>query len=64
MIVKSVSLPLTPETAFDLFTTDIGLWWPEGRRHTGDPASEIFLLESGRFFERARATGAKSSSAG
>ena len=54
MIVKSVALPLAPEAAFDLFTADIGLWWPEGRRHTGDPASEIFLLASGRFFERAR----------
>lgn len=54
MMVKSVVLPLAPDAAFDLFTANIGLWWPEGRRHSGDPASDIFLLEGGRFFERAR----------
>lgn len=54
MMVKSVTLPLAPVAAFELFTQKISAWWPEDRRHTQDPASEIFLLESGRFFERAR----------
>jgi hypothetical protein len=54
MMVKSVVLPLAPAAAFDLFTRKIGAWWPANRRHTKDPASEIFLLESGRFYERAR----------
>ena len=54
MIVKSVVLPLGPGAAFDLFTSEISAWWPTDRRHTGDPASEIFLLESGRFYERAK----------
>jgi len=54
MMVKSVRLPLPPAAAFDLFTLRIGEWWPPGRRHTRDPASEIFLLATGRFFERAR----------
>jgi hypothetical protein len=54
MMVKSVLLPLAPVAAFQLFTQKIGEWWPPDRRHTEDPASEIFLLESGRFFERAR----------
>jgi hypothetical protein len=54
MMVKSVLLPLAPVAAFQLFTEKIGAWWPADRRHTQDPASEIFLLESGRFFERAR----------
>jgi len=54
MMVKSVLLPLAPVAAFRLFTEKIGAWWPADRRHTEDPASEIFLLESGRFFERAR----------
>jgi hypothetical protein len=54
MMVKSVLLPLAPVAAFHLFTEQIGAWWPEERRHTEDPASEIFLLASGRFFERAR----------
>jgi Activator of Hsp90 ATPase homolog 1-like protein len=54
MMVKSVTLPLAPEAAFELFTRRIGEWWPADRRHSQDPDSEIFLLESGRFFERAR----------
>jgi hypothetical protein len=54
MMVKSVMLPLAPPAAFALFTEKIGEWWPPERRHTEDPASEIFILESGRFYERAR----------
>jgi hypothetical protein len=54
MMVKSVVLPLAPLAAFELFTQKIGEWWPPDRRHTQDPASEIFLLQSGRFYERAR----------
>ena len=54
MMVKSVVLPLSPAAAFELFTRKIGQWWPADRRHTQDPTSEIFLLESGRFYERAR----------
>jgi Activator of Hsp90 ATPase homolog 1-like protein len=54
MMVKSVVLPLAPLAAFDLFTQKIGEWWPVDRRHTQDPASAIFLLQSGRFYERAR----------
>jgi hypothetical protein len=54
MIVKSVFLPLPRDAAFELFTQKIGQWWPADRRHTQDPASEIYLLASGRFYERAR----------
>lgn len=54
MIVKSVFLPLAPAAAFDLFTQKAGIWWPVDRRHTKDPASDILLLASGRFYERAR----------
>jgi hypothetical protein len=54
MIVKSVTLPLAPMAAFELFTLGISDWWPADRRHTQDPASKIFLLENGRFYERAR----------
>jgi hypothetical protein len=53
MMVKSVILPLSPNAAFELFTRSISAWWPAERRHTQDPASEIFLLETGRFYERA-----------
>jgi hypothetical protein len=54
MMVKSVVLPLPPGAAFELFTGRISEWWPPDRRHTQDPTSEIFLLPSGRFYERAR----------
>jgi hypothetical protein len=54
MMVKSVTLPLAPVAAFELFTSRTGEWWPIDRRHSQDPASEIFLLETGRFYERAR----------
>ncbi len=53
MIVKSVVLPLGPVACFELFTRKISEWWPADRRHTQDPTSEIFLLETGRFYERA-----------
>jgi hypothetical protein len=53
MIVNSVLLQLNTRQAFQLFTSRINDWWPADRRHTKDPASTIFLLGSGRFFERA-----------
>ena len=53
-IEKTVFLPLPPARAFALFTEEISQWWPEDRRHTKDPDSEIFLLAGGRFYERAR----------
>ena len=52
MITKSVMLPLEPAAAFALFTEKINAWWPPERRHTRDPHSEIFLLATGRFYER------------
>ncbi len=52
-IHKSVLLACGQERAFALFTEHASLWWPEGRRHTGDAKSEIRLSASGRFWERA-----------
>jgi Activator of Hsp90 ATPase homolog 1-like protein len=54
MMTKFVLLPLSQTAAFALFTQKISEWWPPDRRHTQDPGSEIFLLSSGRFYERAR----------
>lgn len=54
-LTKTVLLPLPPARAFALFTEQASAWWPEDRRHTKDPASEIAMLASGRFFERSRA---------
>jgi uncharacterized protein YndB with AHSA1/START domain len=52
MIHKSVWLNCPPERAFALFTGEISDWWPADRRHIRDSEGEIFLLASGRFFER------------
>ncbi|MEZ5925580.1 MAG: SRPBCC domain-containing protein [Hyphomicrobiaceae bacterium] len=55
MIEKSVWLAVPPDEAFRLFTEKAGSWWPEDRRHTGDPESEISIdVATGRFAERAR----------
>lgn len=54
MITKSVLLTCGVERAFELFTEHAGVWWPESRRHTRDAQSEIRMLSSGRFWERAR----------
>jgi Activator of Hsp90 ATPase homolog 1-like protein len=53
MIDQSVLLPLSLAQAFELFTQQISAWWPPDRRHLNDPNSQLFLLEDGRFYERA-----------
>ena len=53
MIVNSVLLAMDATQAFAFVTTRISDWWPPERRHTGDKHSSIFLLASGRFYERA-----------
>jgi Activator of Hsp90 ATPase homolog 1-like protein len=52
MIRKSVVLPLSPMAAFELFTQRIDEWWPADRRHAQGASSTIFMLRSGRFYER------------
>lgn len=51
-ISKSVLLLCEQARAFELFTARISEWWPADRRHTKDPHSELFLLASGRLYER------------
>jgi Activator of Hsp90 ATPase homolog 1-like protein len=53
MIEKSVVLACACERAFALFTERASDWWPELLRHTDDSGSQITLLASGRFWERA-----------
>lgn len=53
-LTKSVVLPCGIERAFALFTEHASEWWPADRRHTGDAASAISMVPSGRFFERGR----------
>ncbi len=54
MIQKSIWLRCPPNEAFQLFTGAISEWWPTSHRLTKDPESELFLEQSGRFWERAR----------
>jgi uncharacterized protein YndB with AHSA1/START domain len=53
MITKTIVLACAPARAFALFTESASEWWPASRRHTSDALSEIRMLESGRFWERA-----------
>lgn len=53
MIVNSVLLDMDVPQTFAFVTSRISDWWPAERRHTGDAGSRIFLLASGRFYERA-----------
>jgi hypothetical protein len=53
VIEKSAYLRCAPAQAFALFTERASDWWPEPLRHTADPRSQIRLLSSGRFWERA-----------
>jgi uncharacterized protein YndB with AHSA1/START domain len=55
-VTHSVLVPLSPEDAFELFTTRFGDWWPKDSHHISDaPAAEALLepREGGRWFERA-----------
>jgi uncharacterized protein YndB with AHSA1/START domain len=52
MIFKSKILACNVARAFELFTTRAGEWWPPRLRHSGDSASAIVMLATGRFFER------------
>ena len=56
-VQMSVSVPLPPEEAFDLFTSRIGSWWPLGGHFSvaGPRAAACFLepFAGGRVYERA-----------
>lgn len=55
-VSHSVLVPLSPDAAFDLFTTRFGDWWPKDSHHISDAdAAEVFLEPSqgGRWYERA-----------
>ena len=55
-VTHSVLVPLSPEDAFELFTTRFGDWWPKDSHHISDaPVAEALLepREGGRWYERA-----------
>lgn len=54
MIEKSVWLACGQAEAFRLFTDEVSRWWPATHRLSKASDGEVFLLASGRFFERTR----------
>lgn len=50
-LIKSVVLACSQAKAFDVFTGQIGEWWPPERKHIKD-ADSVVCLTSTRFFER------------
>ena len=56
-IRKSVSVPLVPERAFELFTAGISTWWPTASHSIGgDDVAEVVFeqREGGELYERRR----------
>jgi len=54
-IRKTVSVAAPPARAFDLFTGQMGAWWPKGMTIGASPAAAILIepRAGGRWFERA-----------
>ncbi|MEZ4615915.1 MAG: SRPBCC domain-containing protein [Caldilineaceae bacterium] len=54
VVKKSITVPLAPAAAFQLWTAGIHRWWPPGHSRSGDPGTQVFLEEGvgGRFYER------------
>jgi uncharacterized protein YndB with AHSA1/START domain len=56
-VVKSLTLRCPPARAFELFTRDIGRWWPLHSHHIADDPVTCIIEEraGGRIFERSAA---------
>jgi uncharacterized protein YndB with AHSA1/START domain len=55
-VTHSVFVPVSPDEAFELFTTRFGDWWPKDSHHISDTPTATGVLEvreGGRFYERA-----------
>lgn len=53
---KALSVPLSRDTAFRLFTAEIASWWPLASHSVGQGKAETVIMEGragGRFYERA-----------
>jgi uncharacterized protein YndB with AHSA1/START domain len=53
-IVRSVSVAVPPQRAFDLFTGRMGEWWTRGKTIGANPHVDVVIepFEGGRWFER------------
>jgi uncharacterized protein YndB with AHSA1/START domain len=52
---QSVTVPLKPERAFELFVDEFGAWWPGESHHVGERAAQTAIIEprkGGRWYER------------
>ena len=47
MIRKTLTLPISCEAAFDLFTRRVDEWWPPERRHAPSGGGTVVLDEAG-----------------
>ncbi|HYE48360.1 MAG TPA: SRPBCC family protein [Azospirillaceae bacterium] len=58
-IVRAVEVKAGPARAFDLFTANMGLWWPRSFSIAPAPQASVHLepREGGRWFERDEAGG-------
>jgi uncharacterized protein YndB with AHSA1/START domain len=57
VIRKSVTVGVPVETAFRVFTEEIGTWWPLATKSVGQEESETLVIErrvGGQVFERVR----------
>jgi uncharacterized protein YndB with AHSA1/START domain len=53
-VVVTVEVKAPPARAFDIFTRQIGRWWPSGRTPAPNPHADIVIepYPGGRWFER------------
>jgi activator of Hsp90 ATPase-like protein len=52
---KEITVEASQARAFDVFTRELGVWWPLATHHIGGDAAETAIIEpraGGRWFER------------
>jgi hypothetical protein len=56
LVRKEITVEASQSRAFDVFTAELGVWWPLATHHIGAVAAETAVIEpraGGRWFERA-----------
>jgi uncharacterized protein YndB with AHSA1/START domain len=56
LVTKSLFVAATPERAFDVFTRDLGKWWPLETHHIAKTPGDVFfeLVPGGRCYEKGK----------
>lgn len=54
MIERQITVAVSPDTAFRVWTERVSLWWPKGHNPFGDPKATLHMDAGvgGRFFAR------------